>query len=225
VSRRADRLRGPTSVEDSATPVAVSDLAGATAIAAGALFTCALLPGGTVACWGFNDVGQLGNGTTTFSRTPVLVAGLTGATGERHACALLPDGTVTCWGFNSNGQLGNGTTTDSTMPVGVAGGADHDGRHRFRDVALFLLATIRRARRRAPRQIPDAVARSPCRAAASIAGRADGQARRLRIRSGVQSCVQAIPPCRSRFVPRRARNGAPNRKCVQRLVEEWTPEA
>jgi alpha-tubulin suppressor-like RCC1 family protein len=80
---------------------------------------------GTVRCWGYNAEGQLGNGTTTSSPTPVVVSGLGGvsalAGGYQHTCALRTGGTVRCWGRNFAGQLGDGTTTDSSVPVAVAG--------------------------------------------------------------------------------------------------------
>ncbi len=53
----------------STTPVAVSGLTGATAISAGYARACARLSGGTVTCWGVNDYGALGDGTTTGPQT------------------------------------------------------------------------------------------------------------------------------------------------------------
>src|SRR3989441_1096189 len=90
---------------------------------------CALFGDGTAQCWGRNLEGQLGDGTTTSSSTPVRVGGITGAVavsaGILHTCALLANGTVKCWGAvgpnNDFGQLGNGATTGSSTPVTVTG--------------------------------------------------------------------------------------------------------
>lgn len=96
-----------------------------TAVSAGALFNCAVIHDGTVACWGRNSRGQIGDGTLINRPNPVLVPGLEDvvalATGAIHACALLGNGQVRCWGENENGQLGDGTTTDRLAPTLVVG--------------------------------------------------------------------------------------------------------
>jgi hypothetical protein len=91
----------------------------------GGSHTCMIVGGGHVRCWGNNDFGQLGDGTTTSRATPTTVTGLTGAVqitaGDRHTCAILADGTARCWGANSVGQLGDGTTTSRPTPTVVTG--------------------------------------------------------------------------------------------------------
>ncbi|ULH17882.1 hypothetical protein MF271_23185 (plasmid) [Deinococcus sp. KNUC1210] len=94
-------------------------------LASGYAHNLAVKVDSTVSSWGYNNYGQLGNGTTTNSSTPGAVSGLTNAVsvagGYLHSLALKADGTVSSWGYNAVGQLGNGTTTNSTTPVAVSG--------------------------------------------------------------------------------------------------------
>jgi alpha-tubulin suppressor-like RCC1 family protein len=86
----------------------------------------ALKSNGTIYTCGNNLFGQLGDGTTNNSPTPVAVALPGGASAvaiaanEYHSLALTSGGAVFAWGHNAFGQLGNGTTTDSSRPVAVA---------------------------------------------------------------------------------------------------------
>ena len=120
---------GTTADPGTARPVVVAGITSATAIAAGAHHTCALLSDGTVKCWGRNGQGQLGDGTLNQSTTPVQVqtgagalSGVTAITaGGAHTCALLADTTVRCWGENSERQLGDGTTFSKPNGIRVTG--------------------------------------------------------------------------------------------------------
>lgn len=81
---------------------------------------------GTLWTWGFNQWGQLGDGTTTSRSSPGTVAG--GGTTWRSICfnsaaiAIKTDGTLWTWGKNDFGQLGTGNTTSRSSPGTVAGG-------------------------------------------------------------------------------------------------------
>ena len=96
------------------------------AVGAGNLHACGLTVTGNAYCWGFNDFGQLGDGSTTGSLTPVLVSGGTRfssiSTRGGHTCGVTPVGDVYCWGENFRGQLGDGTTINRLTPVLVSGG-------------------------------------------------------------------------------------------------------
>jgi cysteine-rich repeat protein len=88
-------------------------------LSAGTTHTCALLREGLVRCWGANQQGQLGLGTSADRRSnkpylnDVVQLGAPAAAlaaGRAHTCALMQDGSVRCWGANASGQLGLGHT-------------------------------------------------------------------------------------------------------------------
>jgi alpha-tubulin suppressor-like RCC1 family protein len=118
---------GNGTFDPSLVPVTVTGVTGSTAargIVAGSEFSCGRRGNGSVACWGYDGFGQLGNGSSLAdSSNPVPVAGLTDAValaaGAFHACALRSTGLVVCWGYNASGQLGNGNKITQAIPVGV----------------------------------------------------------------------------------------------------------
>lgn len=88
--------------------------------------SCGLTISGAAYCWGANEAGQLGDGTTTDRHTPVAVSGNLTFThisaGDAHSCGLTSSGIAYCWGGNNVGQLGIGTTGNRHTPMAVAGG-------------------------------------------------------------------------------------------------------
>jgi len=118
---------GDGTFTDRVAPVDVSGLtSGLASISAGGQTTCAVTDTGAARCWGANDWGQVGDGTTTRRNTPVGVSGLGSgvaavSVGYYHACALTTAGGVKCWGANTSGQLGDGTTSRRYTPVDVVG--------------------------------------------------------------------------------------------------------
>jgi alpha-tubulin suppressor-like RCC1 family protein len=118
--------RGTTSGGSTAAGASAPLDGGVSVTAAGAVHGLALKSDGTIYACGNNMFGQLGNGTTTTSLSPVAVPLPGGATAtaiaadEYHSLALTSGGALYAWGHNAFGQLGNGTTTDSSTPVAVA---------------------------------------------------------------------------------------------------------
>ena len=95
-------------------------------VAVGERHTCAVTHQGAVKCWGRNDEGQLGDGSTQDRALPVDVAGLGSgvqavSVGGDHSCALTDAGAVLCWGGNYFGQLGDGSNIDRHTPTQVHG--------------------------------------------------------------------------------------------------------
>ena len=131
---------GNGTITSSATPVQVLNVAGtaalndAVALGAGWNHTCAVLRSGGVVCWGYNSLGQLGDGTITNRNRPVAVQGVNSSgtlagiasgsrvidAGAEFTCALAQTGALYCWGDGNLGELGHGVTEVSRVPVQVA---------------------------------------------------------------------------------------------------------
>jgi alpha-tubulin suppressor-like RCC1 family protein len=100
-----------------------------TSLSAGSFYTCGVATSGAGHCWGSNQFGQLGDGTTAPSAAPRLVAGghrfqrlvAKRASGRPHTCGLTVDGQALCWGWESE-ALGRGNLEDTSRPGAVVGG-------------------------------------------------------------------------------------------------------
>lgn len=86
-------------------------------------FSLALKTDGTLWSWGYNDNGQLGDGTLNNQSIPAQVGNDTTwniiSTGQRHCLAIKKDETLWAWGDNYSGQLGDGTTIDKSSPIQI----------------------------------------------------------------------------------------------------------
>jgi serine/threonine-protein kinase len=94
---------------------------GLTGLAASGYASC-IVASGVAYCWGSNEFGQLGDGTTIDRDAPVAVALANVAqirVGHDFACALDTSGALYCWGDNSWGQIGIGTRSRSLVPTEV----------------------------------------------------------------------------------------------------------
>jgi len=94
-------------------------------LAIGLRHICGLTASGATWCWGTNDHGQLGDGTTIERATPVQVQGghvfVQIAAGWDHFCGRTAAGEIWCWGYGSNGQMGDDHRDESATPVTVDG--------------------------------------------------------------------------------------------------------
>ena len=111
------------------TPTELSGLS-ASSVQVGYDHACAIITNPTsydanVRCWGLNTDGQLGDGTTTNSNSPITTTSTGGYAAESldlgalHSCAVNTNDAVYCWGDGSEHQLGDGSTNDNTQPVSV----------------------------------------------------------------------------------------------------------
>ena len=108
------------------TPTPVSGTVTFASLAGGSQHTCGLTASGAAYCWGSNELGQLGDGTTVSRSTPVPVSGSLSfrllAAGGSHTCGLTTTDAAYCWGLNGYGTLGTGDFVNRLAPTPVAGG-------------------------------------------------------------------------------------------------------
>jgi len=127
-----DGNAGFTGTTMSNVPVSVTGISTATKIGSGyngGASRCALVAptGSNLKCWGSNQQGQLGNGNTNNSATPV-TANVTNvidfSTDNRagDSCVIVSGGSVKCWGwYGPIGMLGTAVNSDSLTPVIING--------------------------------------------------------------------------------------------------------
>jgi alpha-tubulin suppressor-like RCC1 family protein len=110
------------------TPVAVQQPSGVTfaSLEVGWSHSCGRTSAGQTYCWGWNNRGQLGDGTFTQRKVPVAVSQPSGVSlgivsgGASHTCGIDGAGQSWCWGRGDYYQLGNNSTSDSATPVAVS---------------------------------------------------------------------------------------------------------
>ena len=117
---------GTTDYKHIPSPIADPDSSIAwVAVSAGNAHTVAIKSNGTLWAWGYNNYGQLGDNTITYSLKPIQIGkdrwkGVTA--GGASTMAIREDGTLWAWGDNRKGQLGDGTTKVRTTPTRVIHG-------------------------------------------------------------------------------------------------------
>jgi alpha-tubulin suppressor-like RCC1 family protein len=78
---------------------------------------------GKLYSWGYNNNGQLGDGTTSNRSSPTqvgaLITWLNASGGSNHSAAIKTDGSLWNWGLTTHGQLGDGTTVNKSSPVQI----------------------------------------------------------------------------------------------------------
>ncbi|NBO54213.1 MAG: chromosome condensation regulator RCC1 [Actinobacteria bacterium] len=122
---------GRSRIEQSASPLVVSGLGDdITTISSSGSSSCAMSSAGIAKCWGWNQFGGLGDGTTISRHQPVQVIGLTNlkaiTVGSFHTCAVTALRRMRCWGYNQDGEVGNlgnaPTVLEPTLVVADRGG-------------------------------------------------------------------------------------------------------
>jgi alpha-tubulin suppressor-like RCC1 family protein len=145
------QLGNSSDIDQSVPGLVFGMTSGVQAISAGHHHTCAIASGSGARCWGYNQGGQLGDGTSMTRFSPVDVVGLGSGVlaiqaGVLHTCALISGGAMKCWGNNFEGQLGDGSTTNRLTPEQVLGletGVTSLGAGHYHSCALMAVGELR----------------------------------------------------------------------------------
>ncbi len=113
---------------NSLTPVIAKGLTNVIAIAVGNEHVLSLKSDGTVWGWGYNNEGELGDGTAQARSNPVQVSGIGSVSsimsGLWSSFAMQKDGSVWAWGSNLNGEFADGIATSQSVPTKTSGISD-----------------------------------------------------------------------------------------------------
>lgn len=111
-----------TEFQTSPVPITIAGVTGFRSVTTGENHTCAISLDNRLFCWGSNEDGQVGGGSSTGTQNSPLhidsgVTYLSVASGDMHTCAITTDNKLKCWGRNEYGQLGLGDTSERTSPT------------------------------------------------------------------------------------------------------------
>lgn len=115
------------------TPVQIKDGTRFEKICSGQQHSLAIDEDGNLWAWGYNEYGQLGDGTTEDKLTPVQIK--VGTKFKEiyaelvHSLAIDEYGNLWAWGYNGYGQFGDGTTEDKLTPIQIKDGT------KFKEIA------------------------------------------------------------------------------------------
>ncbi len=121
------QLGDGTTVTKSSPVSVIGGIANWSQVSAGVFHSLGVTSSGIAWAWGFNNRGQLGDGTTATKSSPVsVIGGITNwsqvSAGIYHSLGVTSSGIAWAWGYNGQGRLGDGTAVSKSSPVSVIGG-------------------------------------------------------------------------------------------------------
>jgi hypothetical protein len=141
--KNSDGEIGNGCYKDQLTPIKLNDFNDekVVMISCGGWHSMALTESGRVFSWGYNSIGQLGQGNTINSNIPELIEMkeikiIKISCGLRHSLLLSNNGDIYTFGDNDRGQLGNGNRESQSTPFKL------DQKNKFIDIAAHFWEQI-----------------------------------------------------------------------------------